>query len=100
MMQFQIYKCVPEKKVSYQVFSKNYSPMKEFVATPKRDNISEEKWTAILQSLQDKDIELRAPWMFPIGLAHCEFAYKGDNYKKKVHKISNAWNQTKKVPSR
>ncbi|MBA0743197.1 hypothetical protein Gogos_005908, partial [Gossypium gossypioides] len=107
------------EKVSYQVFSKNYSPMKEFVATPKRDNISEEKWTAILQSLQDKDIELRAPWMFPIeilyrcgdfdwywsrkfilatqGLAHCEFAYKGDNYKKKVHKISNAWNQTHKM---
>ncbi|MBA0753450.1 hypothetical protein Gogos_020619 [Gossypium gossypioides] len=24
------------------------------------------------------------------GLARCEFAYKGDNYKKKVHEISNA----------
>ncbi|MBA0701390.1 hypothetical protein Goari_027100 [Gossypium aridum] len=31
------------------------------------------------------------------GLAQCEFAYKGDNYKKKVHKISNAWNQTHKM---
>ncbi|MBA0670171.1 hypothetical protein Goklo_024682 [Gossypium klotzschianum] len=28
------------------------------------------------------------------GLTRCEFAYKGDNYKKKVHEISNAWNQT------
>ncbi|MBA0670836.1 hypothetical protein Goklo_025115, partial [Gossypium klotzschianum] len=29
-------------KVSYQVFSKNYSPLKEIVATPRRDDISEE----------------------------------------------------------
>ncbi|MFQ6651834.1 hypothetical protein Gotur_024001 [Gossypium turneri] len=28
------------------------------------------------------------------GLAQCEFSYKGDNYKKKVREISNAWNQT------
>ncbi|KAA3482863.1 Pentatricopeptide repeat-containing-like protein [Gossypium australe] len=31
------------------------------------------------------------------GLAQCEFAYKGDNYKKKVREISNAWNQTHKM---
>ncbi|MBA0845240.1 hypothetical protein Goarm_022802 [Gossypium armourianum] len=31
------------------------------------------------------------------GLAQCEFAYKGDNYKKKVRKISNAWNQTHRM---
>ncbi|MBA0574910.1 hypothetical protein Golob_025170, partial [Gossypium lobatum] len=31
-------------RVSYHVFSKNYSPLKEIVATPKRDDISEEKW--------------------------------------------------------
>ncbi|MFQ6640225.1 hypothetical protein Gotur_016620 [Gossypium turneri] len=31
------------------------------------------------------------------GLAQCEFAYKSDNYKKKVHKISNAWNQTQRM---
>ncbi|MFQ6667008.1 hypothetical protein Gotur_033173, partial [Gossypium turneri] len=29
-------------KVSYRVFSKNYSPLKEIVATPRRDDISEE----------------------------------------------------------
>ncbi|MBA0701306.1 hypothetical protein Goari_020525, partial [Gossypium aridum] len=40
-------------KVSYQVFSKNYSPLKEIVATPRRDDISEEKWIAILQNLQE-----------------------------------------------
>ncbi|MBA0786865.1 hypothetical protein Gotri_025606 [Gossypium trilobum] len=36
------------EKVSYRVFSENYSPLKELVATPRRDNISEEKWMAIL----------------------------------------------------
>ncbi|MBA0858787.1 hypothetical protein Goshw_000376, partial [Gossypium schwendimanii] len=50
-------------KVSYQVFSENYSPLKEIVATPRRDNISEEKWMAILQNLQEEDIEWRAPWL-------------------------------------
>ncbi|MFQ6653760.1 hypothetical protein Gotur_024997 [Gossypium turneri] len=35
-------------KVSYQIFSENYSPLKEIVATPRRDDISEEKWMAIL----------------------------------------------------
>ncbi|MBA0819443.1 hypothetical protein Gohar_021659 [Gossypium harknessii] len=31
------------------------------------------------------------------GLAQCEFAYKGDNYKKKVREISNVRNQTHKM---
>ncbi|MBA0645900.1 hypothetical protein Goklo_013931 [Gossypium klotzschianum] len=31
------------------------------------------------------------------GLAQCEFSYKGDNYKKKVREISNAWNQTRRI---
>ncbi|MBA0842596.1 hypothetical protein Goarm_002413 [Gossypium armourianum] len=31
------------------------------------------------------------------GLAQCEFAFKGDNYKKKVREISNAWNQTHRM---
>ncbi|MBA0671239.1 hypothetical protein Goklo_024497 [Gossypium klotzschianum] len=52
-------------KVSYQVFSKNYSPLKELAATPRRDNILEEKWMAILQNLQEEDIEWRAPWLLP-----------------------------------
>ncbi|MFQ6667259.1 hypothetical protein Gotur_033347 [Gossypium turneri] len=38
-------------RVLYQVFFENYSPLKEIVATPRRDDISEEKWMAILQNL-------------------------------------------------
>ncbi|MBA0816492.1 hypothetical protein Gohar_001152 [Gossypium harknessii] len=39
------------KKVSYQIFSENYSPLKELVATSRRDDITEEKWMMILQNL-------------------------------------------------
>ncbi|KAA3477092.1 myosin heavy chain-like [Gossypium australe] len=108
------------EKFSYRVFSKNYSPLKEFVSTPRRDSISEEKWMSILQSLQDEDVEWKAAWMIPDEILYrcgdfdwvpllriwgaigytpllCEFAYKGDNYKKKVCEISNAWNQTHKM---
>ncbi|MFQ6653854.1 hypothetical protein Gotur_025058 [Gossypium turneri] len=46
-------------KVSYRVFSENYSPLKEIVATPRRDDISEEKWMAILQNLQKEDVQGR-----------------------------------------
>ncbi|MBA0570394.1 hypothetical protein Golob_004062 [Gossypium lobatum] len=35
------------------------------MATPRRDTISEEKWMAILQSLQDEDVTWTAPWMIP-----------------------------------
>ncbi|MFQ6660437.1 hypothetical protein Gotur_028962 [Gossypium turneri] len=52
-------------KVSYQVFSENYSPLKEIVATPRRDDILEEKWMAILQNLREKDVEWRAMWLRP-----------------------------------
>ncbi|KAL1142074.1 hypothetical protein V6Z11_A11G073600 [Gossypium hirsutum] len=34
--------------VSYRVFSKNYSPLKKIVATPRQDDISEERWMVIL----------------------------------------------------
>ncbi|MBA0878156.1 hypothetical protein Goshw_004902, partial [Gossypium schwendimanii] len=52
-------------RVSYKVFSENYSPLKEIVATLRRDDISEKKWIAILQNLQEEDIEWRAPWLLP-----------------------------------
>ncbi|XP_012480810.1 uncharacterized protein LOC105795680 [Gossypium raimondii] len=52
-------------KVSYRVFSKNYSPLKELEAMPRRDNITMERWIAILQNLKDEDIEWKAPWMVP-----------------------------------
>ncbi|MBA0575511.1 hypothetical protein Golob_023967 [Gossypium lobatum] len=38
-------------KVSYRVFFENYSPLKEIVAIPRRDDITEEKWMAMLQNL-------------------------------------------------
>ncbi|PPD96137.1 hypothetical protein GOBAR_DD06838 [Gossypium barbadense] len=50
-------------KVSYRVFFGNYSPLKEIVATTRRDDISKEKWMAILQNLYEEDVEWRAPWL-------------------------------------
>ncbi|KAG8489961.1 hypothetical protein CXB51_015463 [Gossypium anomalum] len=127
------------EKVSYRVFSENYSPLKELAATPRRDDITEENWMAILQNLQEEDVEWRAPWMVPdeilyrcgdidwvpllgvwgaVGyapllvlrqyksrqftpptyrLAQCEFVFTGNNYKRRVREISNAWNQTRRI---
>ncbi|MBA0649682.1 hypothetical protein Goklo_017221, partial [Gossypium klotzschianum] len=36
------------EKVFYRVFSENYSLLNEFMATTRRDDISEEKWKTIL----------------------------------------------------
>ncbi|MFQ6624647.1 hypothetical protein Gotur_003668 [Gossypium turneri] len=47
-------------KVSYRVFFENYSPLKELTATPRRDNIIEERWMAILQNIKDEDVEWKA----------------------------------------
>ncbi|KAG8473515.1 hypothetical protein CXB51_035632 [Gossypium anomalum] len=41
------------------------STLRELVATPRRDDISEEKWIAILQNLRVEDVEWRAPWLIP-----------------------------------
>ncbi|MBA0875586.1 hypothetical protein Goshw_026247 [Gossypium schwendimanii] len=38
------------ERVFYQVFFEDYSLLKEFIAAPRQDNISKEKWMAILQS--------------------------------------------------
>ncbi|MBA0672631.1 hypothetical protein Goklo_028985 [Gossypium klotzschianum] len=81
-------------KVSYRVFSESYSPLKEIVATPRRDDISEEKWMAIFQNFQEEDIEWRALWSMqfvPVtqGLAECEFSYGGEGYKKKAREMSS-----------
>ncbi|MBA0636423.1 hypothetical protein Godav_025514, partial [Gossypium davidsonii] len=94
------------ENVSYQVFSENYSLLKEFTAIPKRDNISEEKWIAILQRAVGYGAlavlrQYRSRKFIPTTqwLAQCEFAYKCDNYKKKVREISNTWNQSHKMKS-
>ncbi|MFQ6663471.1 hypothetical protein Gotur_030992 [Gossypium turneri] len=75
-------------KVSYRVFSENYSPLKEVIATPRRDDISMEKWIAILQNLQ-----YRSRQFIPVtqGLAECGFSYGEDGYKKKIREMTNAW---------
>ncbi|MBA0780262.1 hypothetical protein Gotri_004384 [Gossypium trilobum] len=57
-------------KVSYRVFSENYFPLKEIVATPRRDVILEEKWMAILQNLREEDIEWRAPWLLLVEIPY------------------------------
>ncbi|KAG8480322.1 hypothetical protein CXB51_024736 [Gossypium anomalum] len=97
-------------KVSYQVFSETYSPLKEEAAIQRREDISEEKWMEILRNLKEGDIEWRAFWMVPdeilqyksrqfipttYGFAQCEFSFKGAHYKKKVRELSNAWKQTR-----
>ncbi|MBA0881417.1 hypothetical protein Goshw_002878 [Gossypium schwendimanii] len=101
-------------KVLYQVFSGNYSRLKEIVATPRRDDISEEKWMAILQNLQEcgnfdwvpllgiwGDVgyapllvlrQYRSRQFIPVtqGIADCEFSYRDDGYRKKIQEISSA----------
>ncbi|XP_040944256.1 uncharacterized protein [Gossypium hirsutum] len=47
------------------VFSESYSPLKEIVATSRRNDIIEEKWMAIFQNLQEENVEWRAPWLLP-----------------------------------
>ncbi|MBA0880196.1 hypothetical protein Goshw_013568 [Gossypium schwendimanii] len=122
-------------KVSYRVFSKNYSPLKELAVTSRHDDITDERWMAILQNLQDEVVEWKAPWMVPDeilyrcrdfdgvpllglwgavrytpllmlrqyrsrqfipvtqGLAQYKFSYKGNNYRRKIREMSNAWKQ-------
>ncbi|KAL1165607.1 hypothetical protein V6Z11_A06G138700 [Gossypium hirsutum] len=111
-------------KVSYQVFSESYSPLKDIAAMSRRNDISEENWIALLRNLQEEDVEWRAPWFVldeilyqcgsfdwvPLlgiwsrqfismthGLAQSEFAYKEKNYKKKVQEIFDAWKQMRRM---
>ncbi|MBA0788908.1 hypothetical protein Gotri_025754 [Gossypium trilobum] len=101
-------------KVSYRVFSEKYSPLKELVATPRRDDITEEKWMVILQNLQEEDVEWKAPWMVPDEILYrCEdfdwvrllgiwgaFEHTpllGDNYKRKIREMSSAWKQVHRM---
>ncbi|KAG8500696.1 hypothetical protein CXB51_004333 [Gossypium anomalum] len=52
-------------KVPCRVFFKNYSPLNEATATPRRDDITEERWIEILQNLREEDVMWKAPWMTP-----------------------------------
>ncbi|MBA0865850.1 hypothetical protein Goshw_015985 [Gossypium schwendimanii] len=96
-----------------KVFSKSYSPLKEIVATLRRDDISEEKWMAILQNLQEEDVKWRAPWLLPDEILYrcgnfdwvpllgiwgaVGYAPLDDGYRKKIQEISTAWKQTHRM---
>ncbi|XP_052878898.1 uncharacterized protein LOC128285447 [Gossypium arboreum] len=96
------------EKVSYRVFFKDYSPLRELVATLRRDDISEERcgdfdwvplagiWGAIGYAPLMMLRQYRSRQFIPVtqGLAQCEFPYKDNNYKKRVREILDAWNQT------
>ncbi|MBA0701593.1 hypothetical protein Goari_027119, partial [Gossypium aridum] len=97
------------EKISYRVFSDSYSPLEELVATPRRDDVLEEKdfnwvpllriWGAIGYAPLLVSRQFRSRQFIPAtqGLSHCEFSYKEDNYKKRVREMSNAWNQTRRM---
>ncbi|KAG8481742.1 hypothetical protein CXB51_026620 [Gossypium anomalum] len=52
-------------RVICQVFFKDYSPLKDIVVSTRRVDVPEENWIVLLQNLQAKDVEWRAPWMIP-----------------------------------
>ncbi|KAG8493439.1 hypothetical protein CXB51_010766 [Gossypium anomalum] len=52
-------------KVPYRVYFKDYSPLKEAAATPRRDDITEERWIEILQNFREEDVMWKASWMTP-----------------------------------
>ncbi|KAG8502709.1 hypothetical protein CXB51_000510 [Gossypium anomalum] len=62
-------------KVPCRVFFKNYSSLKEAAATPRRDDIIEERWIEILQNLREEDVMWKAPWM-----THSEILYHCGNF--------------------
>ncbi|KAG8488724.1 hypothetical protein CXB51_016674 [Gossypium anomalum] len=52
-------------KVPCRVFFKDYSPLKEAVDMPRRDDISEERWIDILHNLREEDVMWKALWLVP-----------------------------------
>ncbi|MFQ6624443.1 hypothetical protein Gotur_004465 [Gossypium turneri] len=85
------------EKVSYRVFSENYSSLKELVATSRRDDIMEEKWIGAVGYVPLLVLrQYRSRQFIPAtqGLAQRELSFKENNYKKKAREISDAWNQT------
>ncbi|KAK5803025.1 hypothetical protein PVK06_030664 [Gossypium arboreum] len=52
-------------KVICRVFFEDYSPLKDIVASIRRVDVPEENCIALLQNLQSKDVEWKAPWMIP-----------------------------------
>ncbi|KAK5812912.1 hypothetical protein PVK06_028356 [Gossypium arboreum] len=52
-------------RLSKKVFFEDYSSLKDIIASTRRVDVLEENWIALLQNLQSKDVEWRAPWMMP-----------------------------------
>ncbi|KAG8492475.1 hypothetical protein CXB51_009550 [Gossypium anomalum] len=52
-------------RVVCRVFFEDYSPLKDIIASTRRVDVPEENWIPLLQNLQSKDVEWRAPWMIP-----------------------------------
>ncbi|KAG8473028.1 hypothetical protein CXB51_034954 [Gossypium anomalum] len=57
-------------KVIYRVFFEDYSPLKDIIASTRRVDVPEENWITLLQNLQSKDVEWRAPWMIPSDILY------------------------------
>ncbi|KAK5833196.1 hypothetical protein PVK06_017011 [Gossypium arboreum] len=52
-------------KVPCRVFFEGYSPLKEALDMPRRDDISEERKIDILQNLREEDVMWKPPWLVP-----------------------------------
>ncbi|KAK5835886.1 hypothetical protein PVK06_011600 [Gossypium arboreum] len=48
-----------------RVFFEDYSLLKDIAASTRKVDVLEKNWIALLQNLQSKDVEWRAPWMIP-----------------------------------
>ncbi|MFQ6654025.1 hypothetical protein Gotur_025157, partial [Gossypium turneri] len=94
-------------KVSYQVFSESYSPLKEILLP---DEIlyrcGDFDWVLLLGIWGAVGyapllvlIQYRSRQFVPAtqGLVECEFSYKDDGYKRKAREMANAWNQTHRM---
>lgn len=58
-------------KVPCRVFFEGYSPLKEAATTPRRDNITEERWMDILQNLREEEVLWKVHWMTPNEVLYC-----------------------------
>ncbi|XP_016742974.1 uncharacterized protein [Gossypium hirsutum] len=62
-------------RVVCRVFFEDYSPLKDIAASTRKVDVSKKSWIALLQNLQSKDVEWRAPWMIP-----GEILYRCDSF--------------------
>ncbi|MBA0671004.1 hypothetical protein Goklo_025522 [Gossypium klotzschianum] len=94
-------------KVSYWVFSKSYSPLKEILLPGEiLYRCGDFDWVPLLGIWGAVDYapflvlrQYRSRQFVPAtqGLAECEFSYAGEGYKKKAREMANVWNQTHRM---